>query len=95
MAAVLDSLKADSVVQLAEGPDCICQNCPNKSSGCPGAALYDSRVRKLCGLESGERLTWEEFQKRIRECVIESEKLAQVCGKCQWSGICAKKDYNG
>lgn len=95
MAAVLDSLKADSVVELTEGADCICQNCPNLDSGCPKAALYDSRVQNLCRLESKERLTWAEFQKRVREGVIESGRLAEVCRDCQWSEICAKKDYNG
>lgn len=95
MASVLNSLKEESVVELAEGLDDICQNCPNKDSGCPGAALYDSRVRGFCGLQSGMRLTWAEFQKRIRECVIESGRLKDVCGDCQWSGICVKKEYKG
>lgn len=95
MAAVLKGLRADTVIRLVEGHDCICKNCPNRVTACPNAALYDGRVLRLCGLKSGEKLTWKEFQKRIQECVTGAGKLADVCGNCKWVSICEKKTYNG
>lgn len=94
MAAVLKGLEVDSVVKLAEGHDCICINCPNRVTACPNAAVYDRRILQLCGLRTGQELTWSAFQRKIRECVLDSGRLAEVCGNCKWASICENKEYN-
>lgn len=93
MARVLRSLQKETVIELAEGQDVICHSCPNRESGCPGARLYDMRVRKLCRLESGAQLTFGEFQEKIRENIIGAGKLAEVCSDCEWTEICRNKTY--
>lgn len=91
MEAVLNSLEAETVVEIAEGHDSICVNCPNQDTDCPNAAIYDRRVLELCGLRTGQELTWSEFQNRVREHVLEAGRLAEVCGNCKWFSICGKK----
>lgn len=93
MAAVLNSLKADTVIELAEGLDCICSNCPNQDSGCPDAAKYDGRVLKACGLTFGQKLTWTELTHKIRKCVTQPGKLEEICSDCRWIQICSEKKY--
>lgn len=91
MAAVLNHLEADSPVRIAEGHDSICKNCPNRDTGCPNAAIYDKRVLALCGLRTGEQLSWSEFQRKICTGVLDPGRLAEVCGNCRWYDICGKK----
>lgn len=91
MAAVLKGLEADTPVKIAQGHDSICTNCPNQDTGCPNAAIYDQRVLKLCGLRAGQELTWSGFQNKIRTCVLEAGRLAEVCENCKWFYICGKK----
>lgn len=91
MAEVLESLEADTLIQIAKGHDCICINCPNQNTGCPNAAIYDRRVLELCGLQTGQELSWSDFRKRICVYVLEAGKLAEVCGNCKWFYICGKK----
>lgn len=93
MAAVLNSLKADTVVRLAEGLDDICANCPNRDSGCPNAKKYDGSVLRACGLATGQELTWTELTQKIRERVTVPGKLEEICGDCKWISICRKKEY--
>lgn len=91
MAVVLGGLKPETKVQLARGLDCICANCPNQNTGCPNAAVYDARVLELCGLQSGETLTWAAFRRRVSECILAPGRLREVCGNCKWFSICGKK----
>lgn len=93
MAALLEGLDGDSAVRLAEGHDSICISCPNQAEVCPNAAIYDRRVLQLCKLTAGERLTWSDFQKRLRKRVLEPGRLAEVCGSCEWFYICGNKEY--
>lgn len=93
MAAVLKGLKADTTVRLVKGLDCICSNCPNRDSGCPGAAKYDSSVLELCGFAEGQKMTWTEFAEKLRERVTEPGKLEEICKDCRWIHICRNKAY--
>lgn len=93
MAAVLNGLQKDTVVRLKEGADDVCAGCPNLDTGCPGAARYDESVLAFCRLQAGQELTWEALQKTVAEKIIRAGKLEEVCGNCQWNGICANKEY--
>lgn len=91
MAAVLSGLRADTAIELSEGLDCICGNCPNRDSGCPNAAKYDRRVLEACGLTAGQKMTWAEFAGKLMECVTDPGKLEEICGDCRWIPICKSK----
>lgn len=91
MASVLKGLQADTFVRIVEGHDSICIKCPNRAAECPNAAFYDRKVLELCRLHAGQKMCWSEFQRKIRACVLEAGKLAEVCGNCKWFYICGKK----
>ncbi len=87
----------DTVVEVLDSPDTMCQVCPHlRDGGCviePGDEVWvsrrDRRALSLLGLKAGQRLTWGEVLGRIRERVDEA-KLARACGKCRWfpQGYC-------
>ena len=60
---------------------------------CEGAekvARYDAGVLRLTGLESGEALRWSALSALVRERILDPDRLGEVCGDCQWYGICAQ-----
>lgn len=88
MAGVLASLTPDTVVRLVAGHDVLCAACPNRGEDCPNAAVYDSRVLELCGLEAGQRLPWGRLRQAVEENILSPGRLASVCGDCQWAALC-------
>lgn len=82
-------------IELILHTDIICSSCPhNLNLLCESASKvlhYDKKVLALCGLQPHQKLLWKEFQNLIAEKILYPEKLASVCGNCQWSNICLKK----
>ncbi len=74
--------------------DIFCSACPhNKGSLCESAEKvleYDRKCLELCNIPEGEVLTWEQFQKALHENILLPKRLSEICGDCQWSGICEK-----
>ncbi len=93
MAEVLDGLHPDTPVKLVAGQDCICKNCPNQGTKCPNAAVYDQRVLSLCGLQTGQILSWKQLQEAVACHVVQKGRLAAVCGGCEWAALCRTKAY--
>lgn len=77
------------------GTDEICGPCPNNKDGiCSSASKverYDRKVLSLCGIREGSVLLWTDFERLIRERVLEAGKREEICGDCQWNSICSKK----
>ena len=91
MSSVLTSLTPDSPIRLAEGHDVLCARCPERTTPCRRAAVYDRRVLSLCGLRAGQLLSWEQFRQAIQSQILSPGRLASVCGDCRWAEICLKK----
>lgn len=95
MKQVIEMLKKnptkDKVMIIAE-EDVICQACPNlRPEGCHSrklAASYDSKVLRLCEIETNVLLTWEIFEALVWEKIIKAKRMTAVCSGCQWQGIC-------
>lgn len=94
MTAVVKALKMqESRVNLTESVDEICSACPHNKDGrgcSQKAERYDRRVLEICGFLAGEDVGSSELYSRIKEKVLANGRLAEVCGDCEWFGICSQ-----
>lgn len=92
MWAMKEKLEENPEVILLCGVDDVCAHCPNSQEGnCVSgekAERYDGQVLEHCGLISGTSIRWKEFQKMVREQIIDAGEREKICGDCQWNDIC-------
>lgn len=92
MAEIIEQLKQNPRIRLTVDQDEICSCCSNfGENGCDSlekVSAYDKAVLHLCCLKEGECLLFSEFERRIKEHIILSGRLGEVCAGCEWSGIC-------
>lgn len=95
MSKMIALLEENPNVRIIDHTDEICKACPHDQSGvCDSSEKvkrYDKAVLKLCGIESGAEMPWNEFCKLVSKNIIAANKLADVCGDCQWYEICGRK----
>ena len=93
MGRVLAALKPDTPVWLAASVDAVCAACPNNVGGmCHKPELvagYDRSVLELCGLGEGYILSFGDFTALVQERVLDPGMRREICGDCQWDGICS------
>ena len=102
MKEVIRSLKDNPRIILTVGEDEVCSSCPNRTPrGCSEsqkAESYDRKVLELCGLfgsqngpgGSENELRWEEFRQAVVSRIIRAGKRREVCGNCEWDGLCER-----
>ena len=95
MAAIKEKLeKEDPQVEIVEGTDDVCKNCPHNMGGAceneDSVRQHDKRVYDKVIETVGNSAKWSSITKAIRENIIDSGKMRETCGKCQWSDICFK-----
>lgn len=87
-------LEEDPEVCLVEETDDICGPCPNNRCGvCENGdrvAELDHQVLEHCGLAAGTVLSWKEFEKTVKDSILDAGKRRGICGDCQWNNICDK-----
>lgn len=95
MRRVLDTLGPDTPVRLIAAVDTVCAACPNNLDGVcennASAAGYDRAVLERCGLAEGAELTFGTFAALVQERIIEPGLRREICGDCQWDGICSEQ----
>lgn len=95
MARIIHKLKENAIVCISDETDIICEKCPNNKEGiCETAdkvAEYDKQVLLRCGLKVDDVISFSDFQAKVYENIIYSEKREEICGNCQWSSICHLK----
>lgn len=95
MQEMLDVFMGDARVRLAVRTDEICSACPNSREGScltpEKVEQYDKAVLEACGLEEGQEMDFLEFAARVQERVIASGRRLEICGDCQWNGICREQ----
>lgn len=93
MAALLEKLRPDSLIRLTVGTDAVCGPCPNNTEGrCDKpelTAAYDRAVLQHCGLTEGEMISFGRFTALVQEEILTKGLRKEICGNCQWDGICA------
>lgn len=95
MAGLLARLRPDSPVGLVVGTDEVCGACPNNSGGICNkpeqVAGYDRAVLAACGLAEGTVLPFGQFTALVQKRILETGRRTQICGNCQWNGICTSQ----
>lgn len=87
MKRIIEKFRENPVIEITTDRDVICRCCP--CTECHEKALsYDMKVIDACGISG--IISWENLQKTVREKIISSGKLKEICGNCQWFYICKK-----
>lgn len=94
LAARLKELQeTDRPVVLTVGTDAVCAPCPHNAGGrCDAAekvAAYDRSVLERCGLAEGQVCAFSRFTRLVQERIIAPGLRREICGGCQWDGLCA------
>lgn len=90
----------DCVIQVTQVTDSICEPCPHRRETlCTSQEKIlklDAAHAQVLGIQAGEKITWGEAKKRIREHMT-LDKFHQVCAPCEWKelGICESVLVNG
>ena len=97
MSSVLTALKnTDAVITLTSDCDCICAECPNQIGGvCTSEEKVkgiDRRAINKMGLDFGETVLWSRLCGLAVQTIIRQGVLLDVCGDCEWIGLCAEKE---
>lgn len=95
MYRTLATLNRDgAAVTLTDGCDAICAGCPNNPSGICEAdekvRAIDRRAVAAMGLHIGDALPWRSLCRSAERNIITPGRLREVCGDCEWIGICGK-----
>ncbi len=92
MTLVLAKLKGNPIVTLVSDEDVICAACPNNDhhtcTSIEKVSRYDTGVLTALGLSFGDNIPFQDFQMKIKQEIIEQDKLSTICGDCEWFPIC-------
>jgi len=88
-------------VRMIKELDEICGYCPHNKKGlCEKAdevLQSDAKILALCGMISGESISWMELRRRLLEDIVTKNTLACVCKGCVYLKRCedkaAKKEF--
>ena len=97
MRSILSELKGtDAFVTLTDECDCICAECPNQIGGvCTSDEKVkgiDRRAVNKMDLDFGETVRWSRLCGLAVQTIIQPGLLRDVCGNCEWIGLCAGKE---
>lgn len=92
MERILSVLTPSTPVRLLVKTDAVCAGCPNNQAGLCSkpelVAAYDHAVLERCGLKENAELSFGEFTALVEQNILSSGLRREICGSCQWSGIC-------
>ena len=93
MGRFLAAATPDLLVRLTASTDAICAQCPNNLDGLgekpEQVAGYDRAVLARCGLEEGAELPFGVFTALVQRRILAPGLRRDICGGCQWDGICS------
>ena len=94
MGQMKDILQGNPRIRLMDSPDDICAACPNRltETCAEKASRYDREVLRRCGLSAGDTLPYLAFSKNVIQIILRPGQRAEICGDCQWSGLCQWKE---
>jgi len=92
--SVIDRFEENPDLLIVLHPECdiVCAACPNNDCNICKSGLkvieMDKNCLLLCGLVEGQIMTWGDFKKRVAVCILEADKMEQVCQRCRWRSHC-------
>lgn len=82
------------MVQLHSDVDVLCEACPNNiASRCityEKVKRFDKMVLSYCDLNSGEKLSIQDFLHSVKEKILNKGIQPCICSDCEWYSICKK-----
>ena len=98
MKVIIKELKNNPLICLKVNTDELCSRCPHNIRGiCKSSdkvVRYDNEVLKRCGLTDGIVLPYLDFKKAVYDNILYAGKREEVCGDCEWSGLCHFDEEN-
>ena len=92
MSEMIHKLEKNPMVCITTQTDAICLKCPHNIQGIcvtdSKVVEYDKQVRQRCNWIDGIILPYMDFKKSIYEKILLPGRRTEICGDCQWSGIC-------
>jgi Uncharacterized conserved protein len=93
MKMVIAKLKSsEEPVTLVCHTDVICSSCPHNQNGeCNSGQKvlsYDQACLELCGFQENQKVTWGEYAEQVKNYILLTDKLTEVCKECEWLDIC-------
>jgi len=92
MREMKERLEQNPEVVLLKETDDVCAHCPNNQAGqCTSAeqaAGYDGQVLACLEIMPGTKMRWREFAGLVEEKILRSGKREEICGECEWNGLC-------
>lgn len=77
---------------LTKGKDDVCAACPFLEDGeCKTKEKtdrYDKAVLDILGIEYGKKYTYDELNIKAAAEIYDKEKFYDICGDCEWHGLC-------
>lgn len=94
MYRVKNFLGTNPQIEITAGADMLCSCCPNlranNCKSCETVDTYDNAVCRECGFSYGDIITANDFLNTALEKIIIPGKMSDICGDCQWAGLCSK-----
>lgn len=79
-------------IQLHSDTDVLCEACPNNIDFCcityEKVKRYDEMVLSYCDLNSGEKLSIQDFLHLVKEKILNKGIQPFICSNCEWYSIC-------
>lgn len=96
MTQIIAQLETENnLINLTPDCDVLCAACPNNMGGvCTDnekVASIDKRTLNTSGLDIFRKILWSEYKKLLKDEIIETGRLKEVCRNCCWSRICLVK----
>lgn len=91
----------DQTVQISANCDILCQACPNNQGGqClteNKASVFDERVLELIRplLNTANPIPLRRLCQAAHSAILQTGKLNEVCGECEWAVLCQGKWERG
>lgn len=92
MQMIKEQLDRNPEICLLDEVDDVCVGCPNNLKGtCTSAGKvqdYDRQVLEYCQLVPKMQIRWKDFEKEVRENILDKGRREEICGNCEWNEIC-------
>lgn len=92
MQMIKERLDKNPEVLLLDQVDDVCAGCPNNLEGACASLEkvrdYDRQVLERCRLKAGQQIRWKDFEKKVRENILNQGVREEICGDCEWNEIC-------
>lgn len=93
MAALQQELweRPERMVLFAQGGDGLCAVCPHRAGNAcssPKPSRYDETILRIMDRQIGEAAPFAVWEKLMEERILKPGRLSEICGDCEWWGIC-------